>query len=412
MGNIIGKNRKYNEPKHHYLASNLSASASRKNYHRDELQHMKGMFCDTIQEFICIPINPNLRNSILDFKKISNLDIEMENKIKTKVDMYEISHLNLDSELKNNKNKLKGDTTNIDGLMNLFYSAYANHGSVIIRPDDIWFHILQQIGKIINENHEALREHFVSHEGKKKLSVCVDNYDKENTKIFINDICEQIRSHVVNDTVDLMCPKYSSTSSLDHTMNSIACMTNMQNYFIFIMRVSCGIRNIWFGGTLNDWIVIKKSLKLFENFGAPIKEYVTNINPIIDEFILAYQGCPNIGFFNKIFREDAKMIGEFELGYGNTIYQYITGWILNFYKDGKKKKNKVFHNDFASELSSCPFIFDNHGIETNKMLYACIIGIKRHNDIDAYSLIKGWASGNENSKNNDDKYNDEYVDEL
>src|SRR5689334_7133743 len=60
---------------------------------------------------------------------------------------------------------------NTHGYVNAAFTAYNMHQHLTIRPDDIWFAILSQLNFYINAHAEELRDHFVAHEGKKKLVV-------------------------------------------------------------------------------------------------------------------------------------------------------------------------------------------------------------------------------------------------
>jgi hypothetical protein len=52
-----------------------------------------------------------------------------------------------------------------------FCMAYNSHYDIILSPDDVWMIVCLQFTKYVNANSEAMRELFVSHEGKKKLVV-------------------------------------------------------------------------------------------------------------------------------------------------------------------------------------------------------------------------------------------------
>lgn len=47
------------------------------------------------------------------------------------------------------------------------------HGDIKIKPDEIWHIIMMWFAKYVNNNAEQLRKAFVSHEGKRKLSVMI-----------------------------------------------------------------------------------------------------------------------------------------------------------------------------------------------------------------------------------------------
>ena len=66
-----------------------------------------------------------------------------------------------------------------NGVFSAFYHAYNHHGDVKISPDDIWLTIMLYFSKYVNDNAEQLQSAFVSHQGKKKLTVVTENEVEE-----------------------------------------------------------------------------------------------------------------------------------------------------------------------------------------------------------------------------------------
>jgi hypothetical protein len=62
-------------------------------------------------------------------------------------------------------------TPSDNGFVRALFSAYSSHHHLTIRPEDVWFAMLSQINFYINAHAEELRDHFVSHEGKKELEL-------------------------------------------------------------------------------------------------------------------------------------------------------------------------------------------------------------------------------------------------
>jgi len=58
-----------------------------------------------------------------------------------------------------------------NGFFSAFLYAYNIHGDVRITPDDVWLTIMLYFSKYVNDNSEELRNAFVTHAGKKKLTV-------------------------------------------------------------------------------------------------------------------------------------------------------------------------------------------------------------------------------------------------
>ncbi|CAN9265040.1 unnamed protein product [Alternaria alternata] len=54
-----------------------------------------------------------------------------------------------------------------NGFVHAAFTAYSRHHHLVIRPEDVWFAIRSQLNVYINANAEALRDHFVSHQGQK-----------------------------------------------------------------------------------------------------------------------------------------------------------------------------------------------------------------------------------------------------
>jgi len=53
----------------------------------------------------------------------------------------------------------------------MLFKVYNDHHELVLRPDDFWQAINVQFSYYVNANGEALRDHFVNHEGQKELIV-------------------------------------------------------------------------------------------------------------------------------------------------------------------------------------------------------------------------------------------------
>ncbi|CAF9928181.1 MAG: hypothetical protein HETSPECPRED_006766 [Heterodermia speciosa] len=61
------------------------------------------------------------------------------------------------------------------GFVDAATDAYTYHHHLTLRPEDIWFAILTQLGLQINEHAEELRSFFVAHEGQKELWITYES---------------------------------------------------------------------------------------------------------------------------------------------------------------------------------------------------------------------------------------------
>lgn len=74
-------------------------------------------------------------------------------------------------------------------------------------------------------------------------------------------------------------------------------MNTYKKYFDYTnMMCVCGIQNIHMGGSLEDWenVLLKLSyLKDFDVNGG-LKQYVTRLEPVIEQFIETYKGAAHL----------------------------------------------------------------------------------------------------------------------
>ena len=111
-------------------------------------------------------------------------------------------------------------------------------------------------------------------------------------------------------------------------------MNSFKNYFSYTSRrKGCGINNVYFDGTREDWVKVKNKLKFLAKYDTDLKlkTYVENVSFILDKFIQTFDGSPDVEWWNTIVatEEQRAMSGV----RGGT---YVEGWILHFFgKDGR-----------------------------------------------------------------------------
>lgn len=221
---------------------------------------------------------------------------------------------------------------NTYGHSNSFYSAFANaynnHEDVVLSPDDTWMIICLHFSKYINDNAEKMRHMFVSHEGKKKLTVCTSNDLSESQwGEFFNLMIEQIKANTKGDIVNELKSRFTTTGRVEEILSVAAIMDSFKQYFTYGRCIPCcGIKNVRFMGTLEDWqSVLERTIKLKKYAVSPIwTEYIDKLVPILNKFIDTYNGKVDVDFWNKIMN-----ITHGRMGSGSTTF--VSGWILNFF---------------------------------------------------------------------------------
>ena len=113
------------------------------------------------------------------------------------------------------------------GLFSTILAAYSNHWVLKTRPEDWWTTISQIIAiRIDNKaNDKAVRKFFVSHEGKKTLTVLIDEIDDINSERFFSEMISQITRNINKpEYTSLMESDFSESTAVDRVINSIMLM--------------------------------------------------------------------------------------------------------------------------------------------------------------------------------------------
>jgi hypothetical protein len=112
-------------------------------------------------------------------------------------------------------------------------------------------------------------------------------------------------NHVKDDICSLLTNNFSTTTKVESLLSSLTIMSTFKKCFNYIYAInSCGIRNVHFMGTLNDWILLREKanqLQLFTLENDDFFIYINGILPILDQFIQTYKGNVNNQFWDTIF---------------------------------------------------------------------------------------------------------------
>ena len=147
-----------------------------------------------------------------------------------------------------------------------FVEAYNNHEDLILSPDDVWMVICIHFSKYINDNAEKMRSAFVSHDGKKALTVTTANELCENQwDEFFELMVGEIRNNTKNGIVDILKANFTTTGPIESILSTSVIMDSFKNYFSYGRCIPCcGIKNVRFMGTLADWESVLERLTKLE----------------------------------------------------------------------------------------------------------------------------------------------------
>ena len=279
--------------------------------------------------------------------------------------------------------------------------AYAEHRPFILSPDMIWLLISQGFAQHINANKEEMRSYFVDYSGKQSLIAQSKKSLNDSTLVWeeiFSQFTEQIKKNVKGNLIELLTCNFSTTTLLEKTASEITIMEAMKPYFEFIvMYLVCGIPEITLEGTPEDWEkVLAKARELKEY---KLEWWISELEPVLEEFVKASKGKVNKEFWRNMFKSHSKGCGDPEI---------IDGWIVKFFpynKYGIKNDLKQIKggdslpNEFVKVDVKFLEVYDNLTEETELEVWSGFIGLKQNKDNFALRPQMGWMVRKKENQN-------------
>lgn len=224
-----------------------------------------------------------------------------------------------------------------NSFIGAIYDAYSHHHKLVLRPDDVWLSIVLAFADYVDNNAEAMREYFVTHEGKNQLIVEIDTdlATVNNWSGIVKQFSDKISENTLNSVRNWIEPRFTTTTENDSLIARMALMGTLKNYFAYGCRLKCGIPEVTLMGTLQDWESLRTKIeeivtfalksspthsKAFTKESKDLMRWREILLGVANEFIASYKGVVN----NNFWQSCANSSGG---GSGPT---YISGWILAF----------------------------------------------------------------------------------
>ena len=287
--------------------------------------------------------------------------------------------------------KGKGDF----GFFTAIYECYNNHWALRTIPDDWWYTIIRTVAIAIDKNskQEKVRKFFVSHEGKKRLTVDVGpSFCNVDYIMFFRQMTNLIQSNIkVENYVNTIRSNFSTSTETHQIVSEITVMSSMQEFFEYCMRTCCGIPFVEMEGTEEDWMMMKSKLDDLKKMLEPIHDSIglpeawwIKVELICDRLVETYRGDGDKKWWSEIFSHQ-------QHGFGSGAYVTYDGWFLRDLLNISKSV-KSFAS-IPSGLVSVPLIFNNNGAETKGAIVSGIAGIKidERGTVPVVSSTHGWA---------------------
>ncbi|KAF8539758.1 hypothetical protein BDD12DRAFT_923551 [Trichophaea hybrida] len=182
-----------------------------------------------------------------------------------------------------------------------------------------------------------MREYFVDHKGKKKLTV--HRFGNKHTVNFASvakEFSDLLDGGIKDKSLkDWVLPNFSTTTKTDITVGAIMMMATLKNYFKYYSTLCCGVPSVTLQGTKDDWVALRSRLSKLLDFGP--KSVHPDLHAWHDLLV------PTLTFFVNVFdafspkapspkraeeiRDFFSRICDVRAGSGFT---YICGWLAFF----------------------------------------------------------------------------------
>ncbi len=292
-----------------------------------------------------------------------------------------------------------------DTLYQTILKCFAEHRPLILSPDMIWLVISQGLANHIDRHSSKYRNKIVSHKEKLDLEVFSPTEilsEKTDWGRIIDSFYSQIEEKTKGDIASTIACDFSTTGPDEKIVSIATLMTGLRTYFNYkVIYKICGIPQITLLGNADDWRKVSNKINVLRQFG--LKRWYNWIEPIINEFVNAAEGKPNVRFWRSIVMtlpSDEFYLKPERRGCIPSKPMYIDGWFLAlFLATGNcscdfTKRNKDLSAE--SEMMRVGFTYsicdDFDGeLKTHKMeLWSGFVGVDENRDTYALKPRIGW----------------------
>lgn len=287
-----------------------------------------------------------------------------------------------------------GTTYSTNNFVAAINTAYDQHLPLVLSPDMIWLTLAQGLSRHVMENAEELRHQFVNFEGKEKIIVYEDYFVKgssdNNWAGTFGKFSDGI-SNYIGKKRDLVVSNFSTTGPVERAASEIVLMEAMSKYFDYECHTMCGIPEITLLGELEDWKNIQTRVRAMAEYD--LSWWTQKLEPIVDQFVNAYQGNVDKKFWNELYKMSDGSGGPYISGWITNLYPYLTNARDEFRKNPFKDSGMfdgLTTSNFPIGMSKVPFLWKYYDQEFEMELAAGFTGFKEESDGSVVPQI-GWA---------------------
>lgn len=306
------------------------------------------------------------------------------------------------------------------GLIETVHMAFSKHFGLELAPDDIWLTVAHSFARLVNQEPELFRNNFVSHSGKKKLSVRRDEFllgsSGNDWMSVFSEFSDKIAENIGAANHALLVSDFTTTGPIERAASEVVMMDTLQAYFNYSLDTLCGIPFVTLLGSTDDWERAAQKVRSLAQFG-DLAWWLEKLYPIMDQFVAASKGSVDLDFWNRMYKKKTESGGV-----------CITGWITHLLPvlndDGKPFRNPLLTEPYPephivtprsrpygdsdvkldpwrqpcintsclpASLSTVPFVWNYKGTELDYQFIGGIVGYSQNATDGSLRPRMGWA---------------------
>ena len=248
-----------------------------------------------------------------------------------------------------------------DNFFKCMVQAYADHRPLVLSPDMVWLIISQGFSRYVNAHTEEMRDLLVFHEGKMELVVNSNNnilLPTGDWELLLNDFSACITRNTKGELADLMTANFTTTGITERIASQVSLMDVVKKYFIYTnIAAACGIPAITLKGSPADWQKVLDKVRSLKKYH--LEKWVSDLEPILMEFVKASKGKHNTSFWQSIVKKrriDQIKVGNWCISDPKKI-TYLDGWFLKFFPNalGETSDSVIWNTDMPQEMVRVSF---------------------------------------------------------
>jgi hypothetical protein len=216
-----------------------------------------------------------------------------------------------------------------------------------LRPDDVWLAILTQLSFFVNARAEELRHFFVAHQGKKQVTVVVDDpLDKLDVPAMAQALVRVLQAQIVDEgMVEWMMPGFSTTTEDDKAVAAVAVLGTMRQYFHYGAIQGCGFPSVTLEGERSDWEDLQRRVARLAHFGDEAAEWARCLGKVVEGMVASFDR-PEDEQVKEFWMKASHSAGADGSGEPRT----LSGWLTAFcWWTAEGKKQRMYDDEELSD---------------------------------------------------------------